>query len=58
MSATKIMLGTLLCIVVAMIVIFIIGGVIEAAPTYGFLVSALVAMIALLLPLTELSAGS
>jgi len=58
MSATKIMLGTLLCMVVAMMVVFIIGGVIEALPTYGLLVSVLITTIALLLPVTELSAGS
>jgi len=58
MSATKTILGALLCMVVAMMVVFIIGGVIEALPTYGLLVSVLITTIALLLPVTELSAGS
>jgi len=58
MSVAKIILGTLACMVVAMVIIFIMGGGSALVGTLGPEIAALVVMMFLLLPLTELSYGS
>jgi len=57
MSAAKTILGTLACMVVAMVIIFITGVGTALVGTLGTEIGTLVAMMLLLLPLTELSYG-